>query len=376
MLVIGSVAMDQNGRATKKAKDLDLIATFAELNEFTRELRKIDGINKVYSVPYSHNKTVLRTDQVRAIYPSIVEVEIAWPGSTAEELLDMTKYDQFAKQVNWWTSTSRLIREARVPSLDVLYTLKMSHRYLKNSPHFEKTMTDIRRLRFWKAKIFNEDWYRRREKETYDHPNLNATKNDFFKMNEGVNYIYDHDSIHMAMAHLSTLTWQVGKPRLDNEEMMPAYKAYAGEGEVISSKTKFFECSEALRLYGVLEEAQVLALERSQIPYGQIDQYRLGQQVNHLRWVHGISPSKTPPSPRQSFDMALKKVCTSITSGWFREFAWESFERVNDMYEEDYVDRFWDAVKKGIVFRTQHSHDKEKEFDDRRNSRASGHSSG
>ena len=42
--------------------------------------------------------------------------------------------------------------------------------------------------------------------------------------------------------------------------------------------------------------------------------------------------------------MALEKVCTSITSGWFREYAWENYHRVVHMYKtlgvNDYIDRF------------------------------------
>ena len=42
--------------------------------------------------------------------------------------------------------------------------------------------------------------------------------------------------------------------------------------------------------------------------------------------------------------MALMKVCTSITSGWFREYAWENYDKVLDLYnelgEDDYVQRF------------------------------------
>ena len=95
--------------------------------------------------------------------------------------------------------------------------------------------------------------------------------------------------------------------------------------EVECDKEKFFSAGERIRLYGVLEEAQVLALERSQIPFrGKVE-------------------------PRRSFDIALQKVCTSITSGWFREFAWENFDKVEEMYEDDYVSRFWKAVDDGKV---------------------------
>ena len=46
----------------------------------------------------------------------------------------------------------------------------------------------------------------------------------------------------------------------------------------------------------------VLTIERSLVPY----------------------PGKK--TPEQAYLMALEKVCTSITSGWFREFVWENYE--------------------------------------------------
>ena len=210
-------------------------------------------------------------------------------------------------------------------TLDELYTLKMSHRYLKDSPHFRKTRNDILLMRVLGASIFDPTWFKEREYETYwyKHPKLNVKKKDFFT-GDGVQYVYDHDDIHMAMAHLRD--WTDGDSYSNPSLRVPAYRLYMMDGsEVQCSRKKFFEANEGIRLYGVLEEAQVLALERSQIPFrGKVD-------------------------PRRSFDIALQKVCTSITSGWFREFAWENYSLIEAMYESDYVDRFWSAVDAGKV---------------------------
>ena len=102
---------------------------------------------------------------------------------------------------------------------------------------------------------------------------------------------------------------------------VPAYTKYMKDGaQVMTSKDKFFAANEFVRLLGVYEESCVLALERSQIPHD------------------------FKPSPRYSFELALMKVCTSITSGWFREYAWENYDKVLDLYnelgEDDYVQRF------------------------------------
>jgi hypothetical protein len=95
--------------------------------------------------------------------------------------------------------------------------------------------------------------------------------------------------------------------------------------EVKASKQKFNSGPEKMRLNGVLEEAYVLALERSIIPH----------------------PGAL--TPKQAFDKALMKVCTSITSGWFREYAWENYYEVQKLYNPGYVDLFNLKRKEGIV---------------------------
>lgn len=309
MLLIGSHALRFHGIETgRKAPDIDLVGTFDELEQLTRCLRQSGPVD---SIPLTNNKTVLRTKN------TLVEFEIAWSDSTSNDLVG-----RFLTQA---VGEKKLLGQTvYVPPLDILYTLKMSHRYLKNSPHFRKTRHDIMLLRSRGAKIHDEEWLKQREAETYTykHPKLNVMKGDFFK-GDGVDYVYDHDTIHTAMAHILM-------PECDLPEAsyswVPAYRMYMADGaEVKSSKKKFFDTSEKVRLYGVLEEIQVLALERSQIPFkGKVD-------------------------PRKSFDIAAMKVCTSITSGWFREFAWENLHKVESMYEANYVDRFWKAVDDGIV---------------------------
>ncbi len=308
MLLIGSHALIEHVRPLgielgRRPRDIDVIATFDELTKLTFMLKQHVGIE---SIPLSPNKTVLKCFDGR-----IIEVELAWPDSPARGLLD--RHECRSQRLH----APRLLPVSmHFASLDELYTLKMSHRYLKDSPHFMKTRSDILRMRTLGAKIFDPSWLKAREDETYwyKHPKLNVMKKDFFT-GDGVHYVYDHDDIHKAVAHV----------RIDSVPT-PAYTLYMKDGEEVKSdRRKFFDHDESVRLFGVLEEAQVLALERSQIPF------------------------RGKVSPRRSFDMALRKVCTSITSGWFREFGWESFDRVEAMYEEDYVDRFWKSVDDGRV---------------------------
>lgn len=306
MLLIGGHAlryhvssMPLNGRL----KDYDFICTYEEFDKWAKYNKK--DVKECYPIDEGKKMVVKTVD-------TIYEFEIAWPDSTAKQLIDYCSKDPdcYGLPHTDWPGMDNV----GVPSLHVLYTIKMSHRYLRNNPHFLKTMNDIKLMRKFGAMIPDSltDWYKARQKETYwyKHPNLNQGKMGFFNPNEGVNYVYDHDSIHRAMAQLE----------------MPAYEYYKGDSaEVLCDKKKFFALDEMTRLYGVLEESYVLAIERSQVPF----------------------PGKT--SPKWSFLKALEKVCTSITSGWFREYAWENYNKVIELYNPNYMDVFNQGIDKGIV---------------------------
>jgi hypothetical protein len=75
----------------------------------------------------------------------------------------------------------------------------------------------------------------------------------------------------------------------------------------------------------VVEEAAVLAIERSLVPHP------------------GIK------TPEEAWRFALAKVCSSITSGWFREFAYENALEIIKLYPKGYWEKFQEDVKSGLV---------------------------
>lgn len=284
MLLIGSQMLKKvrPDLLLREPRDWDWICTQAEFDKWVQEFSHC--FDRHYEKKPGRWVTFLRGQ--------IMEHEIARDGNTAEELHHLAPCFR---------------------PLDLLYFLKMSHRYLKNSPHFLKTMRYIRRLRDAGAELQHLDLFKRREKETYSypHPKLNQKSSKFFDPNQGIKYIYDHDSIHIALARCP------GKP---------AYTFFKDDqAEVKVSREKFFALPEEVRLNSVLEESYVLALERSQLPFP------------------GVL------TPRQSFLKALEKVCTSISSGWWREYAWENYDAAVTRYSGDYVRQFEEGVKSGIV---------------------------
>lgn len=297
MLVVGSQALKRTGEkylsSVKRQWDWDFICTYDEFLSYKQNL------GRAISYPTNRGKTmVLRTKAQN------YEFEIAWENSTAESLLQIIKDKDFLIEESggmFWAKP------------DLIFTLKKSHRYLKDSPHFLKTMIDYKHMLSLGCQVPDalSAWYKQREDETYwyKHPKLDVAKSDFFK-DDGVPYIYDHDTIHLSMKHLDKPAYEYFKP---------------ANNEVMCSKEMFMACDEKTRLYAVLEESYVLALERSQIPL----------------------PGKWPP--RKSFETALMKVSSSITSGWFRAYAYDNYFKVLNIYDDTYVKRFWEAVDKGIV---------------------------
>ncbi|ARW57554.1 hypothetical protein [Serratia phage X20] len=295
MLVIGSRALHNAGLIESrdiKNSDWDFIADECSWDEFKSRMGGLEVEVKtpdVSAFKCMHNG--------RETYFEAYLVPEGYNTNSNAMLLNYAEYSLKKDNLTgfYWASPA------------ICLAIKMSHRFKKNNLFFRKTMQHIRFLRNKGATLDSrlELIMKQREKETlsYSHPVLDTSKDKFFKDDI---YTYDHDTIHEAVA----LTGR------------PAYTFYMKDGsQVMTSKEKFFALPEEIKLAGVYEETCVLALERSQIP-------------NDFKNV----------SSEHSFMIALEKVCTSITSGWFREYAWENYHTVVAMYKKlgvnDYINRF------------------------------------
>lgn len=274
MLIIGSVALAKQGflQEGRVPKDVDLIMTEDEASSIRNHYSSILPSENIINTPSGF---AVKSDNF------ILDIEVAYKDSSGYRLLEYC---------------GALTKEV-VATPDIVYTLKMSHRYLKDSPSFKKTMFDIKHLRSEGFKIPNDlkDWFIQREKETYtyNHPKLAVSKENFFK-DDNIPYEYDHDSLHLAVALRD----------------YPAYMDFKPSNqEVLCSRELFEECPSRVKLNAVVEEAMVLSLERSLIP------------------------NKFTPDPDKIFEYALMKISTSITSGWFREYCWEHYDEALDLYK-------------------------------------------
>lgn len=124
-------------------------------------------------------------------------------------------------------------------------------------------------------------------------PNLMQSKEDFF--NDAVVKKYDHDYLHELFAYYDK----------------PLYtKLLRQEGVAWCEKDKWDLLSHQDKLKCMAEEVQVIAAERFMIP---------------KNWDY---PSKL------AYMKALEKVCTTLCSGWFRDYAIDHYPEALEMYNK------------------------------------------
>jgi len=298
MILVGSRALQLRAPhlLRRRPVDFDWICSESDFERWLAANQDKVLVRKTYTV-LDGTKIIVEGEGV------VCEFELIQPGSSSEMFRDIV------------TSETETLHTmfGMVPCLDMLFSLKKSHRYLKNSPFFWKTVTDYHSLKQAGCTVRPEyvSFLRKRESETYcyKHPSLAQRKETFFT-DDKVQYTYDHDSVHRSVAVFD----------------VPAYTRYLKDGhEVMCDKEKFFSIPREMQIAGVVEEACVLAIERSLVPYP------------------GVR------TPKDAWFYALSKVCTSITSGWFREFAYENIFDVIRAYPKYYWDKFQADVSAGRI---------------------------
>lgn len=311
MIVVGSLAARLRDVDIGRVNDIDLIGSWDDVADL-----RLQGPASV------SNRG--RKVSFFAHYQRPVEIELTWPGSTAEEFATLVYGDPDTSYAVGLPAVRELAhcgpKAARfaIPTIHALFALKTTHRFV-SGPHFEKTRLDWLFLRDRCGARIQDHyaaWVARRTAETLKRkpPRLaNMTKAAFFSQH-AVPYVYDHDAIHRVVAH---------GPE-------PAYTLFRKEGgEVECSREKFDALPHDVKIHSVAEEAYVLAIERSHVPHGTL-------------------------SESEAFGLALEKICCGIASGWWRDFAYEHLSEVwvvayHRRRGSDYLDKFKAAVKAGRV---------------------------
>lgn len=276
-LLIGS-------RAEYRAKsnsDWDYIVKSCDVREFVSFIRTQFGpIVQEKPIDSSHAVVKFKSGV-------IVEYEIAYIDSSGADILDLYP-DK---------------RATSVASYETMYTIRESCRY-RDFHGFHKNMLALDAYQIMSSQMSDyAEILQKRRKEYQLRPNisLNKSKEQFFTDN--ISYIYEHDSLHEIFSFDGT----------------PAYQCILS-GQVIACKEKFSALPDYKKDWCVIEEALVIATERAYIPFvGHID-------VNDPAYAH------------LKFRTALQKICTTLTSGWFREYASKNYVRLST--PGSYVNRF------------------------------------
>lgn len=209
--------------------------------------------------------------------------------------------------------------------LEVLFSLKKSHIFYPI--HWQKNIEDYHLIKdiIQRDTIPEITAIRREETKLWagknKTPSLNKSAEDFFDDNVS-NRHFIHDEIHGIMAHFDRPLYESIKESND---------------KVLCSKDLFHKLSQEQRLKCVLEEAYVIALERKILPM-----------------LFDAGPIYTA---NEAVKYALMRICTTLTGGWFREFAVENYPALSfDAYQSDYVIKFLTAFDEGRIKRIKKNH--------------------
>lgn len=150
-------------------------------------------------------------------------------------------------------------------------------------------------------------------------PKMNQTTEEFFgKSKKYVKSYFVHDDMHKALAH-------------DGD---PTYLRILKTGsEVETDITLWTTLTIQQRIWCVLEEVYVIALERKILP-----------ELFEVSALYENELGKEPWTAKEAFDWALMRVCTTLCDGFFRDFAVKAYDEIQKQYNPNYVELFFKNI--------------------------------
>jgi len=301
MLVVGSKALNYHfPEFQREVKDIDIIGTTDDINYLIKTLNP----EKVLD---NHNITTLLNIQNPNEFFNTKNVEIL----NSDNSIALTEYIKYENNGN--------LGGLRYASPEVLLSLKKSHIHFPIK--FQKHIKDYNFL----LDLLKEDKLENITKINFKEtelrfgklktPSLKKSTSKFFDQSEGyVKYFYIHDDIHQVMAHYDRPIY---------EDMQTTSESAWCQKELWDnfSFEKKAKC--------VLEEAYVIALERKIIPM-----------------LNGVSDVV---SSKKALEWSLMRICTTLCSGWFRQFASDNYSRICEYINHQYVQKFLEAEQIGKI---------------------------
>jgi Holliday junction resolvase len=304
MIIIGSKALNYHVKDYSIPNDSDFIGTERDILAYCYNNNIV-----IEKKSYKNLTLYCGKDNLNRYY----EFEVAEKGRSSYDYLQVMN-----------DMEGRLI----YASLEILFSLKKSHinfeikfdKHIKEYHYLKKLLNDDK-LKEITTKRYNET----KERLNIKLPKINQTVHSFFTESQSIiNRIYEHDDIHRIVAHGDK----------------PAYfKIQPDTTMVWCSKLMWNKLQEQEKIEMVLEEAYVISLERKLIPM-------LFQGGN----IH---------STNSAFKWALMRICTTLSSGYFKEFAVNNYYEIVANYNPNFVDKFLEEVEKDTVkYHTMHEIEK------------------
>lgn len=317
-LLVGSAAAQYRVKICRDVKDYDLFVRPYLLDRLQR-YGEVSERRQDKSCPYKFSCNML------GLSPKRFEIEIAVPGSSAAWFMDQHEPIKLCDLADFGG-----LFMATVAKPEALMAIKRSH---LTWPRFWcKHIADYHR--FKAAGYSMGEWeegcrLRYAEKLRHDPPtpqtSLNVSNNKFFHVSEeALRRTYNHDDLHRVVAYYDRPLYERSKPDL---------------GKALMSRHKFERLPRLDQLRTVREEAMAIALERRIIP--------LIQDLQGLVGAGLIDKVRVPASrTAEAYDYALRRICTTLTRGWFRDFAIENWPDVK-MPDVDFPGLFLEAIESG-----------------------------
>lgn len=308
MIIIGSKALlfrlNMNDEVIQRfaKSDYDVIMSVEDFTEWSEKNREY--IKSLVPVKENKFKAIVSHNGKTKKY----EIEVGFEGTSSKFLLDNVD------TVTDFTGLGFLSEKFRALNLEYQLLTKKSH--LIYPVHFEKNINDYHLIKSMVGEFeldeTMQEYFKLRSDEAKARykqrtPKLNITTEDFFNSKLNVPHYFVHDDIHEVMAH--------------HDE--PVYKKMQPDPTMAwCAKDMFFALPYEMQVQSMQEEAYVIALERYIVPqYGE-------------NWTDFFTCYKN----------ALKRICTTLCSGWFREFALENYPEAIKRYNPFFVDILRKAV--------------------------------
>ncbi len=289
MIVIGSRAAKYHIPDFREPKDWDLLGTWNEIKCFLSVNKgRLTGIK----IKDDLHKLHCRLDGIQ------VEVEMAEHGTSAADL------SIYADKVGRLSVGNYGVR---VPSLAVLTAIKRSH--LEYPIRWQKSIVDYHQLKSragelsieeTKAIALRSQEIAARAAGKLPKVDLNVSNDKFFKKSQAaVGRLYEHDDLHRATCFYDKPLFETLKD---------------DKSKAFIPKKNFDKLPLLDKVRLVQEECFAIGLERM------------------------IIPGKTN-DPKEAFDHAIQRICTTLCKGWFRDFAIENYPAIIN-YDRDFVTLF------------------------------------